>query len=249
LVGVVVISLWQARRWRLAPVRVFDAALLGVSGALVGARLTYVTVNWAYYRGHLSEALRLGAGGLAWQGGLAVGLLLIVLYATRLQLPLGSLLDALALGLVWFVLFLWLGSGVANDIYGHETFPSDGWLWTLSADLPDLYGLRAPRVNVALLGAAWSGLVLVGLWLLTPHLTSVPGSLFLAGVGLIGLGGLLLIPLQANPAPYLLRMRLDWFFYLVLTLGGLGGLIGRGLLRTGRVRLGSFDKGQRTDDG
>ena len=132
LVGGVVVSVWQGRRWGLAPIHSFDAALLGVSGALIGARLTYVAVNWAYYRDHLSEALRLGAGGLAWQGGLVVGLVLIALYAARLRLPLGSLLDALALGLVWFTLFLWLGSGVANDVYGRETFPSDGWLWTLS---------------------------------------------------------------------------------------------------------------------
>ena len=47
----------------------------------------------------------------------------------------------------------------------------------------------------------------------------------MAGVGLIGLGGLVLVPLQANPVPYLLRVRLDWLFYLMLTVGGLGGLI------------------------
>jgi phosphatidylglycerol:prolipoprotein diacylglycerol transferase len=204
----------------LSPTRPFDAALLGASGALVGARATYVVVNWAYYGDHQSEALRLWAGGLAWQGGLVVGVLLIVLYAARFRLPLGVLLDALAPGLAWFILCLWLGSGAANDVYGRETFPTEGLLWTLSADLPDLYGLRAPRVNVSLLGAAWSGLVLVSLWALRPRLGR-PGALFGAGLALTGVGGLMLVPLQANPVPCLFHVRLDWLFNLALATGGL----------------------------
>jgi prolipoprotein diacylglyceryltransferase len=245
LTGGVVVSVWQGRRRGLALPYPFDAALLGASGGLVGARATYVAVNWAYYHDHLSEALRLWAGGLAWQGGLALGLLLVALYAARFRLPLGALLDTLALGLAWFTLSLWLGSGAAADVYGRETFPTDGLLWTLSADLPDLYGLHAPRVNVPLLGAAWSGLVLIGLWLLTSPLVPIgrrpggaggssglsrrrsgaPGTLFLAWLGLTGLGGLALVPLQANAVPYLFRLRLDWLFNLALTVGGLGGLV------------------------
>jgi prolipoprotein diacylglyceryltransferase len=234
LVGGVVFSVWQGHRRGLSPTQPFDAALLGASGALVGARVTYVIVNWAYYRDHLSEAPRLWAGGLAWQGGLVLGLLLVALYAARFRLPLSILLDALAPGLAWFILFLWLGSLAANDVYGREIFPTDDWLWALSADLPDLYGLRAPRVNVPLLGVVWSGLVLIGLWLLPQGFSqrrhawwggSSPGSLFLACLGLTGLGGLFLVPLQANPVPYLFRVRLDWLFNLVLTIGGLGGLL------------------------
>lgn len=220
LVGSVVVSAWHGRRLGLATARPFDAALLGVSGGLIGARATYVAVNWAYYEHHMSEALRLWAGGLAWQGGLVTGLFLVVLYAARFRLPLGVLLDALAPGLAWFIVCLWLGSGAANDVYGRETFPTDS-LWSLSADLPDLYGLRAPRVNVPLLGAAWSGLVFISLW----SLRGRSGTLFLTCLALTGLGGLALVPLQANPVPYLFRLRLDGLFYLLLALSGLGGLI------------------------
>ena len=156
------------------------------------------------------------------------GVLCVVLYAWRGKVPLGDLLDVLALGLAWFVLFIWLGSGVANDIYGRETFPGEGLLWTLSADLPDLYGLRAPRVNVPLLGAIWSGLVLLilmGLSLSSLRWTKQGGVLFLACIGLTGLGGLLLVPLQANPAPFLFHVRMDWWFNLVLLVAGLGGCV------------------------
>lgn len=224
LAGGVLISVREGPRHGLSPIHAFDAALLGASGALIGARATYVAINWTFYRDHLSEALRLWAGGLVWQGGLVTGLLLVALYATRHRLPLGRLLDALTLGLAWFILFLWLGSGAANDVYGRETFPTDGLLWTLSGDLPDLYGLHAPRVNVPLLGALWSGLVLIGVRVSRKRSTP-PGALFLACLGLTGLGSLALVPLQANPVPFVFRVRLDGWFNLILTIGALSGLL------------------------
>jgi prolipoprotein diacylglyceryltransferase len=224
IVGGILSSAQQGQRRGLSPTHCFDAALLGASGALVGARAAYVALNWAYYGHHLSEALRLWAGGLAWQGGLMVGLPLVALYAARHRLPLGALLDALAPGTAWLVLFLWLGSGAANDVYGRETFPTAGLLWTLSGDLPDLYGLYAPRVNVPLLGALWSGLVLISVGVSRERPTP-SGALFLACLGLTGLGSLALVPLQANPVPFLLRVRLDVWFNLALASGGLGGLL------------------------
>ena len=224
VIGAVLLSVWQGHRRGLAPTRPFDAALLGASGGLLGARATYVIVNWAFYRDHLAEALRLSAGGLAWQGGLLFGLLLITLYGLRFRLSLGVLLDTVALGLAWFTLCLWLGSGAANDVYGRETFPSDDVLWRLSADLPDVYGLRAPRINVPLLGMVWSGLVFPILWCLGERMRK-PGGLFCIYLALTGLGGLALIPLQANAVPYLFHLRLDWLFMLVLTAVGVCGLL------------------------
>ncbi len=236
LVGCAVLSAWQGRRLGLTPTIAFDAALLGASGGLLGARAAYVAVNWAYYEQHTSEALRLWAGGLAWQGGLLSGLLLVMLYAARLRLPVGALLDALTPGLAWFVLCLWLGSGAANDVYGRETFPTDS-LWSLSADLPDLYGLRAPRVNVPLLGAVWSGLVLA--LLLLRGRAGAPGASFLTCLALTGLGGLALVPLQANPVPYWFHARLDGLFNLLLVVCGVGGLI---IMRLG-IRYWRLDRG------
>ncbi len=228
LAGSALLSAWQGQRLGLWSTSALDAALLGASGGLVGARAAYVAVNWAYYEQHQSEALRLWAGGLAWQGGLVAALLLVVLYAVRLRLPLGALLDALTPGLAWFVLCLWLGSGAANDVYGRETFPTES-LWSLSADLPDLYGLRAPRVNVPLLGAVWSGLVFV--LLLLRGRSGAPGASFLVCLALTGLGGLALVPLQANPVPYWFHIRLDGLFNLVLVVCGAGGLVAMRFLR------------------
>jgi prolipoprotein diacylglyceryltransferase len=198
--------------------------LLAASGGLIGARVAYVALHWTFYRRHLMEGIRLWAGGLAWQGGLVLGLLLVALYGVRFRLSLGRLFDSLTPGLAWFTLFLWLGSRAANDVYGRETFPTDGFLWSLSADLPDLYGLRAPRVNVPLIATLWSGLVLVAMWLLKDRLR-VSGSLFFTFLALTGLCGMVVVPLQANAVPFLLHVRLDWLFYLTITICGLAGLV------------------------
>jgi phosphatidylglycerol:prolipoprotein diacylglycerol transferase len=224
LIGGLLLALWQGRRDGLAPIRSFDAVLLGAGGGLVGARVTYVTLNWAYFRDHLAEAMRLSAGGLAWYGGLMSGLLLVAVYGLRFRPSLGALADALTPALAWFTLFVWLGSAVAHDVYGRETFPLDGLLWRLSADLPDLYGLYAPRINVSLLGILWSGSVLAVLCLLRARRHPSRGA-FLLFLALTGLGGLLLVPLQANPVPFLFRVRLDWLFNLLLLVAGLGGLM------------------------
>jgi phosphatidylglycerol:prolipoprotein diacylglycerol transferase len=229
LVGGVLINLWRGTRRGITQAQCFDASLLAAVGGLVGARVAYAAVNWAYFRDNLSEALRLWTGGLAWQGGLVLGLLLVVLYGARYRLSLGMLFDALTLGLAWFTLCVWLGSGVASDIFGRETFPSDGLLWRLSADLPDLYGLRAPRVNVPLLGIFWSSLVFAALWFLQDRLNR-RGSLFLLYLTLSGLGGLVLVRLQANAVPYIFGVRVDWLFYLVLVSVGLTGLAALKLL-------------------
>ena len=99
---------------------------------------------------------------------------------------------------------------------------------TLSADLPDLYGLRAPRVNVPLMGFIWSASVLCVLFVLERRL-KLAGSLFLAYLTLTGLGGLFFVSLQADAVPYLLRVRMDGLFYLFLFVSGMTGFLVLGL--------------------
>lgn len=233
-IGAVSITMWQGPRHGLIRTQCFDVALITAVGGLVGARLTYVLINWTFFQDHLGEALQIWSGGLAWPGGLVLGLVLVGLYSARYRLSLLVVSDVLTLGLAWFTLFLWLGSGSANDVYGRETFPTDRLLWSLSADLPDLYGLRAPRINIPLLGMVWSAIVFAVLLCLHARMRT-PGMLFLTFLTLTGVGGLVWVPLQANAVPYLLRLRLDWLYYLALAVGGgLGWMI---LAARARARL------------
>ncbi len=205
----------------LSPAGLWDAILIGWAGGLIGARAAYLGINWAYYRDHLSEGLRPWAGGLVWEGGLAAGLLALACYAALSpQRPsLAALLDLLAPGLALTALFIWLASGAAGAAYGRQTYPDQGWLWRLSADLPDTYHLYAPRVNVQALGAAWSGLVWAALWLFGRR-PGPTGTRFCLFVALTGLGGLVLIGLRGDPVPQVGGLRLDGLFNLGLAGGG-----------------------------
>jgi hypothetical protein len=66
--------------------------------------------------------------------------------------------------------------------------PDQGLLWNISAELPDLYGLRVPRVAVQALGAGWN-VLLLGLAILWGKRARLfPAWLILYAAGDLGLG-------------------------------------------------------------
>ena len=72
--------------------------------------------------------------GLAALGGL-VG---VVIFCAVRRLPLKSMLDALATGAAVVASCAWLGCLMNGFAYGIETYPGQGLLWALSAELPDV---------------------------------------------------------------------------------------------------------------
>lgn len=172
LLSGVVVAYLQARRRGLSAAWVLDAALTAALGGLIGARVVYVAAHWAYYSDYLRRALRPWGGGLAWHGGLIGGLVAVLAYCAsqrgHLALPgapsqrtsLRQTLDALTPGAAVLAVCGWLGCLLSGCAYGLETYPGQGLRWALSLELPDLYGIRAPRVAVQLLGSGWSAVVL-----------------------------------------------------------------------------------------
>jgi len=149
-----------ARRRGLSPGRVLDAALAAAVGGVIGGRAAYVAANWAYYQDYLRRALRPWDGGLSWHGALGGGLIAVLAYCAIRRVPLRAMLDVLAPGAAVLAACAWLGCLMNGCAYGVETYPGQGLLWALSLELHDLYGIRAPRVAVQLLGAGWSAVVL-----------------------------------------------------------------------------------------
>ncbi|MHC4789049.1 MAG: prolipoprotein diacylglyceryl transferase [Planctomycetota bacterium] len=86
----------RGRKMGLDPVALFDMAVAGLLGGMVGARLFYVIHHWSAFSEDLWQILRVDRGGMTFYGGLiggAVGLLWMV---RRNQLPLRAVLDAVA---------------------------------------------------------------------------------------------------------------------------------------------------------
>jgi phosphatidylglycerol:prolipoprotein diacylglycerol transferase len=147
---------WVAARCAdLPPTDVLDVALVAVLVGVIGARAGYVTVNWDYYRSHTNEIVQVWQGGLVWHSGWAGGVIGAAVASAWRKLDLRAVLSALAPGLMAGVALGWIGCYLAGAAYGREVFPGDRW-WYLTADLPDMYGLRNPRFATQLLGAAWA---------------------------------------------------------------------------------------------
>jgi phosphatidylglycerol:prolipoprotein diacylglycerol transferase len=157
------IACLSARRRGFNLSRVLDAALAAAVGGVIGGRAAYVAAKWAYYQDHVRRALRPWDGGLSWYGALAGGLVAVLAYCAMRRISLRAMLDVLAPGVAVLAACAWLGCLMNSCACGVETYPGQGVLWALSLELPDLYGIRAPRVAVQLLGAGWGAVTLAAL--------------------------------------------------------------------------------------
>jgi prolipoprotein diacylglyceryltransferase len=213
----------EARRRGLDATHVLDAALAAAVGGLILARAAYVGAHWNYYANHLHQALRLRDGGLAWQGALvgatAMAAALCAIQGKRLLVT----LDVLTAGAASLAIFAWLGCYLAGCAHGIETFPGQDLLWSLSLDLPDLYGIREPRVAVQLLGAGWSGLVL-GVTLAAQRRAQRSGVVFALWLTLQSLGSFALGFLRGDQMPLVAGWRVDQVANLALGAAGIGAL-------------------------
>jgi phosphatidylglycerol:prolipoprotein diacylglycerol transferase len=232
----------RARQRGVSARPVVDGALAAALVGLILARAAYVAVHWDYYGSHLGQAAQPWDGGLLWQGALVGGLIGAVLVSTLRDVELLRLLDLLTPGAAILAVFAWLACFAIGCAAGIESYPHQRLLWTLSLDLPNLYGIREPRVAVQLLGATWSGVLLAGV--LGLHSCRWRnGVLFSLWLTLHSSGSLALGFLRADPMALIHEWRVDQLANLVLTLVGAGLLAGR-LSRTGNRDTGRTSEHQ-----
>lgn len=219
IVGTMIACLIAQRRG-LDPAQVLDASLAAALGGLSGGRAVYVAAHWGYYSDHLRQALRPWKGGLAWHGALIGGLVALLIYCAIRRTPPRLLLNVLTPGVALLAACAWMGYLLDGCVYGLETYPGQGWLWTLSLELPDLYGIWAPRVAVQLLGALWGGIALVVVIVAARHPRlaglAFPLWLTLYSAGSFGLGFL-----RADETLFLAGRRADQVADVALFLSGI----------------------------
>lgn len=111
----------EAKRRGWDPQVIYDLGFYIVIAALIGSRLFHVVLEWSYFRAHPWEILALWKGGLAFQGGLVVGLLTVIYYIRRHGLPFWDTLDILAVGMPFGQFVGRLGCLMAGCCYGRPT--------------------------------------------------------------------------------------------------------------------------------
>jgi len=107
----------EVQRAGLDPAKGMDAALVGVLGGLVGAKLLYVVEHWAE---PLSETL-LSRGGMSWYGGFTGGVLAGLAMIAWQRLPLIRVLAAAAPALTLGHAVGRIGCFLVGDDYGRPT--------------------------------------------------------------------------------------------------------------------------------
>ncbi len=128
----------HSRRAALLPYFLTGACVTLIAGWL-GARAYHVATHWDYYGMRPDEIAQMGRGGLAMRGALVVGAIMLALYVRVRGGRFTRLADAAAMGLSIGQAIGWAGALAHGANYG---ITSDS---QIAIDLPDIYGLYAPR--------------------------------------------------------------------------------------------------------
>jgi phosphatidylglycerol:prolipoprotein diacylglycerol transferase len=138
-----------------------DAALLTLLLGWLGARLSFVWLNWPYFAERPSELFQLWQGGLTAFGGLVGGLIGLGLWCWWQKRPFLSYAALFSPAFLLLIVSGWAACWVEGCAYGATTT-----LGPLAADLPDHFGVFAVRYQTQLLGIGLNLLALtfVLLW-------------------------------------------------------------------------------------
>ncbi len=139
-----------------------DVVLYVLIGAIIGARLVYVLLDWRDYSSQVGQTLALWQGGLSFHGGVAGGLLAGAIYAWRSRQSLLKLSDVAAPSIALGYAFGRIGCFLNGCCYGTPTdlpwgvvFPqavgADGAPITAPVHPTQLYGVLASLAIFALL--------------------------------------------------------------------------------------------------
>ncbi len=195
-----------------------DCGLAALAGAAVGGRLVHVLLNIGYFASAPAEALRLSAGGLNWHGAVIGGLAGLRLLARWRGADSAPLLDRLALALPLAAFAVWWGCLGAACGYGAEVDTLARYPTWAVAELPDVYGLPAPRWNTQVFGMAL-GAALLPLMALLAARGWLRGRRFWLALALLSAGMFAIGFVRADYAPTLAGLRADqWLDLILMTL-------------------------------
>lgn len=204
-----------------------DGALLALAVSWIGARAYHVVMRWDYYQTRPEEIVPLSGfwegnmpGGLGMRGALLLGLAAIALYAGVRRLSFWRLADAAALGLAVGQAIGWVGALAQGANYG---IVSDS---RLALELPDLYGLVAPRfplqhVEILLYAAVFVVLVALAVQ------NRAPGTLFFVYLIAVSLSNAALGFQRGDETAFWGALRIDQIVDAAVAGVGIAGWMGR----------------------
>jgi phosphatidylglycerol:prolipoprotein diacylglycerol transferase len=122
--------------------QVLQAGLLGFAGGIIGGRLGYVLLNLEDYMGQPGAAFDLWRGGMSWHGGVAGGMLVLLVATRFMGVSFARVFDLAAPGVAVGYALARIGCFLNGCCYGHACdLP-----WAVT--FPQLSSTSAPPVPV-----------------------------------------------------------------------------------------------------
>lgn len=171
-------GVWLAARvmrmYGLGDEPVYNAIIIAVPSAIIGARVLYVIGNWSQFSDNILDAFLIYKGGISVWGAVLGGILGGLYHALRNKTPLAEFADAAGMGL-----FFGMAIGRIGDIINgeHRGSPSDA-PWSVRYTHPDTLGEIGRSVHLAVGYEMLWDLVFVGLLLFLLPRLRVRGVVF-----------------------------------------------------------------------
>lgn len=216
---------WQGWRIEDKPVEWMDAGLAALVVGIILGRIGHVIIHHEYFSEHSSEIAQIWRGGIDWHGAILGGLIGLIIAGLLRRLILRQVLDLAAFLLPIGGILVSTGCLSTSCGHGREVISLTDYPPPIAAELPDLYGVVAPRLNSQLYSIALS-LVLLGLAALLARLIKRRGVRFwpiltLLSLGLFGIGFT-----RGDTVPMVGFLRLDQILDLAVAgVGALGTII------------------------
>ena len=169
-----------ARRLGQTPESVYGLATVALLGGFIGARLWFVLLHWSSYDDNLLGIIWPLTSGYNAAGGVLIGLTAAFFYGRWRRLPLWPTLDALAPGLLVFLMAVSLADFLGGAGYGSLT----AMPWGINQ-----FGVRRHAVQLYEVAA---GVVALGVWwaATSPRWIGRAGRPFLLAVAVYAAGRL-----------------------------------------------------------
>ncbi|MDQ3327487.1 MAG: prolipoprotein diacylglyceryl transferase [Chloroflexota bacterium] len=162
------------RGYGLSDGPVYDATIIAVPSAIVGARILFVAGNWGQFSDNYLDAILIYKGGISVWGAVLGGILGGLFHALRKKTPLAEFADAAGMGL-----FFGMAIGRIGDIINgeHRGSPTDA-PWSVRYTHPDTLGEIGRSVHLAVGYEMVWDLFFVGLLLILLRRVRVRGAVF-----------------------------------------------------------------------
>ena len=168
--------IWPAGKQKgeaAGPNRFMILSFYSIVAAIIGSRLLDVILKWDYFSAHPLEIFMLWKGGLAFQGGLILGLLTILFYIQRHQMALWTTLDIMAVATPLGQFIGRLGCFMAGCCYGQECHHS----WAVTFNHPDTLAPMGVALHPTQLYESFLSLGVFFFLLWLRHRQKFPGQL------------------------------------------------------------------------